>query len=413
MMPPPDTRLSIVLHDYGRYPFTLALAKALAGRGHRVRYLYGAKNPTPSILGGRAEIELPGLEIVPVFARLGLTKNNFILRWLQEREYGVRLAQELQYGQADVVLSANTPLDSQARFLAAAHSAGIAFVYWHQDLVGEATRSILSNRLGKSGEMIGRYYSHLEARLLELSDHVVSISDQFSPALRRAGVGPGNCEVIENWADLEAIQPGPRDNAWALQNGLGQGVNLLYAGTLGYKHPAPVLLDLATRLRAKGDASVIVVSEGPQANKLAAMARHQNTPSLRVLPFQPEDRFSLVLASGDVLLAVLSDDASRYSVPSKVLAYLCAGRPILMSAGRDNPAARLIEGAEAGFVVRVGDVSALFDKAAWLCEHPTERAAMGERGRALAERRFALEPIVDRFENLLMRTAHRLQPHRS
>ena len=48
-----------------------------------------------------------------------------------------------------------------------------------------------------------------------------------------------------------------------------------------------------------------------------------------LLPYQPFGRLSEVLASADVLVALLESDAGAYSVPSKVLTYLAAGRPIL------------------------------------------------------------------------------------
>ena len=43
----------------------------------------------------------------------------------------------------------------------------------------------------------------------------------------------------------------------------------------------------------------------------------------------------------------------------------------------------------------VRNAEKLADALQWLIEHPQERAAMGRAGRALAEREFAIEKIVD------------------
>ena len=60
---------------------------------------------------------------------------------------------------------------------------------------------------------------------------------------------------------------------------------------------------------------------------------------MRLLPFQPAEQLSEVLGSGDVLVALLEPGASKFSIPSKVLSYLAAGRPVLGIMPADNPAA--------------------------------------------------------------------------
>ena len=50
---------------------------------------------------------------------------------------------------------------------------------------------------------------------------------------------------------------------------------------------------------------------------------------------------------------------------------------------------------ETGLLTPVRNVEKLADALQWLIEHPKERAAMGRAGRALAEREFAIEKIVD------------------
>lgn len=61
---------------------------------------------------------------------------------------------------------------------------------------------------------------------------------------------------------------------------------------------------------------VVVVAEGAGADALRAT---RELPSnLMILPLQPADELSAVLASADVLVAILERDAHAFSVPSKV-----------------------------------------------------------------------------------------------
>lgn len=50
---------------------------------------------------------------------------------------------------------------------------------------------------------------------------------------------------------------------------------------------------------------------------------------------------------------------------------------------------------ETGLLTPIRNVEKLADALQWLIEHPKERAVMGHAGRALAEREFAIEKIMD------------------
>jgi glycosyltransferase involved in cell wall biosynthesis len=120
------------------------------------------------------------------------------------------------------------------------------------------------------------------------------------------------------------------------------------------------------------------------------------------LPFQPYDRLPEVLGTGDVLVVLLEQDAGAFSVPSKTLSYLCAGRPVLGLMPAENLAARLVTEVE-GCVLRPEEAS-LPTAAAWVrdvVETPDRRDDLGRLARELAEREFALAGCADRFEDVL------------
>ncbi|MBM3525310.1 MAG: glycosyltransferase family 4 protein, partial [Alphaproteobacteria bacterium] len=111
-------------------------------------------------------------------------------------------------------------------------------------------------------------------------------------------------------------------------------------------------------------------------------------PNLTLLPFQPFARLPEVVASADVLMAVLDPDAGIYSVPSKVLTYLCAGRPLLVSMPPVNLASRILTREEAGLVVPAGDRAAFVAAARRLAGDPALRERLGRNARAYADRSF-------------------------
>src|SRR4029077_3462288 len=132
-----------------------------------------------------------------------------------------------------------------------------------------------------------------------------------------------------------------RVNAWATAHGLADKRVLLYAGTMGLKHDPELLCHLARHFRAVADIRIVVVSEGIGADHIVRVKAAEALDNLVVLPFQPYDALSDLVATGDVLVVVLETDAGIYSVPSKLLTYLCAGRAILGAMPLDNLATRI------------------------------------------------------------------------
>jgi colanic acid biosynthesis glycosyl transferase WcaI len=121
-----------------------------------------------------------------------------------------------------------------------------------------------------------------------------------------------------------------------------------------------------------------------------------------MLDYQPYAQLPDVLASADVLLVVLEHAAGRYSVPSKVLNYLCAGRPVLALLPSDNAVAKMVRAAEAGVVTDPGDADAAAAALNSLLSSPHTREQMGAAARRYAERTFDVRAVGDRFESVLI-----------
>src|SRR5207248_10880749 len=138
------------------------------------------------------------------------------------------------------------------------------------------------------------------------------------------------------------------------------------------------------------------------------LAEHgRDEPGLRLLAYQPYDRLPEMVASADVLVAVVEPEAGTFAVPSKILTYLCAARPLLVSVPTDNLAARVVERSGGGVVVRPGDTPAFLAAAERLREDTELRAELGGRARAYAESAFEIDSVAGRFEDVLERARTR------
>jgi glycosyltransferase involved in cell wall biosynthesis len=264
-------------------------------------------------------------------------------------------------------------------------------------------RSFAGEKLGHGFRLVAAVFEIAERWICRRAAEIVVIAPSFVPVHERWGTA-AKVTVIPNWAPLDEIFPVPRANAWSHENGLDGELTLLYSGTLGLKHNPELLPRLARRVADRGTpVRLVVVNSGPAVDVIRDEAARLDVP-VTLLPFQPYERLPEVLGSGDVLVVLLEQAAGAFSVPSKTLSYLCAGRPVLGLVPAENLAAELIERA-GGFVGAPAEAT-LDEAAEWtvrLLDDAGLRDKLGRASRDLAEEEFALEGCANRFEAILRR----------
>jgi glycosyltransferase involved in cell wall biosynthesis len=391
--------VKVLVHDYAGHPFQAQLSRSLANRGHEVVHSYCA-----AYASGKGRLEaLPGeaLRFEPIGADFRIAKMDFGRRLIQEVKLGFELVRLIRRERPNVVMVANVPIPTLSVMALALIVLRIPWVLWHQDVQAVAIRSFAGEKLGRGFKLVADAIEVAERWCARRARAIVVISDGFMGVHRDWGTA-SKTTVIPNWAPLDEIVPVERDNAWSAEQRLSDGPRIVYSGTLGLKHNPTLLPQLAARVRDLGsDAELVIVNEGPAEDLLRDEARRLGV-DLVLLPFQPYERLSEVLGSANVLVVLLEKDAGVFSVPSKTLSYLCAGRPVLGMMPSENLAAGLITQID-GCVVSP-DASSLDEAAAFVVEviSDSERAAtLGKSARELAEREFGLGPITDRFELIL------------
>lgn len=391
--------MRILVHDHCGHAFPVQLSRELARRGHDVLHLHC----TNFVTGKGALERLPGdpptLELEGVDLGENFEKYSFFRRMRQERDYGARFVARAERFRPEVVISGNTPLLSQDRILRWCEAKRIPSVHWLQDVISRAMRRAARGRLPVLGDFLGRSFDLLERGIVRRAGAVVAISEDFRPTLARWGVPPGAVRVIPNWAPLDELPPRPRRNAWSQRHGLDDKLVFLYSGTLGIKHNPDLLLQLALRWRGS-DVVVVVISEGRGEAWLAQQKRAHGADNLLLLPYQSWEEMPLVLATGDVLVAILEPEAGAFSVPSKVLSYHCAGRPLLLAVPAQNLASRIVEQSGSGLVVDPRDTAGFLAAAERFVREPELRASAGARARAYAEHTFDIARIGAEFDAL-------------
>jgi colanic acid biosynthesis glycosyl transferase WcaI len=396
--------MRILVHDYAGHPFQVQLSRCLAGRSHEVLHAYCGSTHTPRGSLQKRPSDSERFNVRALDLGGVIPKTGYWRRFRMEAEYGNLLVEACRDFKPEVVLSANTPSLPQKRLARHCRQHGIRHVFWVQDIYGIAAYNLLKRKLPIIGSAVGRYFISLDRASARLSDAIVVITEDFRPTFENWGIDPARIYAIHNWSVLDELPLRPRDNDWSREHHLSAGPRFLYSGTLAMKHNPSLLLELAKLLDSRGDGRMIVVSEGAGVRWLAREAHAANVRSLTFFPFQPFERMADVLGSADVQVAVLEPDAGIFSVPSKVLSYMCAGRAILGVMPGQNLAARLVVENNAGRVVEPADLPGLRRSAEELLDSPSLREACGAAARRYAELHFDIDRITDQFEQVLRRS---------
>ncbi len=241
-----------------------------------------------------------------------------------------------------------------------------------------------------------------ERATYRVSRRVLVLSEGFRTQLERKGVPSGKIAVVPVWLARDEIRPMAHVNSWRREQGIDDGTQVvLYAGTIGVVSGAEMMADVAASVVNRPKVLFLFVGDGQRRAGLEAAARARGLANVRLLPFQPRERLCEVQAASDVSVVTLSKGNGYSSVPSKVIAYMAAGRPVVASVDGDCDTAETIRAAGCGIVVPPGDSAAMAAAITTLLDRPLERERAGVAARRAFEQEFAAEAVLPRYAELL------------
>lgn len=393
--------LEFLVHDFSGHPFQAELSRELASRGHVVVHAFCG-----GVTTGKGNLESTPtdpatLSFVDV-SSASFERYSTLGRLRSEYRYGRRLAALARELRPAIVISSNAPLISQTLLWRTCSRVGSTRIFWLQDFLGRGVRLVLSRRNAVVGATLGRAFEAIETKLLRRSDGVLVIADDFLTELHHRHVDVPTL-VVENWAPLDEIRVGSRPNAWSTSMGLDGFRVALYSGTLGLKHDPDHLVGVARRLDPATE-RLVVISEGLGREHLERAQEAGGLESLVLCDFVPYAALNDVFSTADVCIVLLEQDAGTFSVPSKVLSYLAAGRTVVGAMPAENLATRTIERAGAGVVVAPGSYEEFADAVVELLRDPSATASCGAAARVYAETAFDAAAIAERVDQFVRAT---------
>ena len=268
--------------------------------------------------------------------------SNYITYFLSATLATVRL------GRPDVVVALTDPPIIALPALAAARIARARFVFLCQDVFPEVARLLEDFRNAR----VEAALAWTSRFVVKHADGIVAIGDTMKQRLIEIkGADPEKIRVIHNWADTEAIRPGPKDNAFAQEHGLVDKFVVMHSGNVGLSQDVDGLLDVAEGLRDLADLVVAIVGDGARKEFLQAEVARRRLTNVRFFPYQPKDIVSQSFATADVFVVSLKRGMAGFIVPSKLYGILAAGRPFVAAVDADSEVAQISHKHTCGIIV--------------------------------------------------------------
>lgn len=232
------------------------------------------------------------------------------------------------------------------------------------------------------GTRLPRAHVKRELAYLRAVDFAICVSDEVRDQLIGLGVDSDRSAVVPNGVDCRLFFPGAKANGSVVDWAEVVGKQLVaYCGTSSLVHDTRTLFG-ATELLADRLPGTRFLFVGPLHSDAYQLTRRRPdlADRIRVTGAVPHATVPSLLAPASLLWGAFSN---VYGSPLKVLEYMAMGKPTVVAG--EGQVARMIDSANCGRSVAIGDADALADAAAEILDALPSSQSLGARGREWVE----------------------------
>lgn len=301
-----------------------------------------------------------GFQLIRCFSFFSST-SSISCRCLENISFGVTSSLAILLSQKpDVVYSNNWPIFATALNCLVCKIRNLPLVIHIQDMYPE---SLLFQGRIKKNHWLYKFLLVIDRWVSANVSDIIVLSTSFAERYMQVhSVPEPKLHVIPNWVDRKSVQVMSMIT-YRQEVGISdESFVLVYGGNIGKAAGVETLIEALCDLDTKRDVVLIIAGSGSQLASCQKLAsRMSNVRIIFHSPWAAEDT-SKVLAAADVLVLPTQGSQSSASVPSKLLSYLLAARPVLACVLPECDTARMIEEAGCGWIVPPGDSTILAKK---------------------------------------------------
>lgn len=393
---------------------SLQIARELSTRGNHVRVICPFPNrPAGRVYPGyfrKLFCQDPceaGFNVLRCFSSFS-THSTMISRSLENISFGITSGIALLTCSAPDVIYVNTwPILAQVIIGLICQIRRIPLVLSVQDVYPESL--LAQNRIRRKSKWIYKFLRMIDTRITRNCAALIVISEQFKRLyLRDRNLSSEKVHVVPNWIDeKESVLDRPSSSI-RTQYGIPQDAFLVvYGGNIGKAAGMDRVVQAFADMLEYKEIYLLIAGDGSNFDSCKELA--QSSRNDRILFHRPwlADETSRILSAADLCILPTQGEQSRVSVPSKLLSYMLASRPVLALALRDSDVARIITDSACGWVISPGDSEELAEqiiKISQLSRDSLRRR--GVAGRNFARRHFSKSANLPKIIEILEKASN-------
>jgi glycosyltransferase involved in cell wall biosynthesis len=337
------------------------IVQALADQGHDVTvYCPFPNRPAGRIFPGyRRRFSTVAQEgsycVVRCFSFLS-NRSTLLSRLFENISFGFSASLSLLFGSKyDVAYLNAWPLFCTAMLIAVLRLRGTPYVLSVQDLYPESL--VVQQRAGRES---------LPIRILRSLDHwnsvhasqIIAISEASRQLLIKSRrIPPGRVQTIPNWGDDEPSQTtGEAVATFRAAKGIpADAVVAVYGGNLGIAANVAGLCRAFSRVPGSSNVWLLIAGAGTELEACREVCRTLGLDRVVIHSPWHQEETAVVFAVSDVLVLPTFGDQSLASVPSKLISYMLAERPVLAAVSADCEVSAILKETGGGIVVSAGN----------------------------------------------------------
>lgn len=340
------------------------VAEGLRDRGYEVEVLA----PFPSRPAGKPyqgyqrrlykrETKINGVKVLRCISSFSRS-STLLSRFIENISFGISSALALLIMRRPDVLYVNTwPLFATGLIVTIARMRRIPTVLSIQDVYPEVL--VAQSRLDPDG-LPKKLLEWLDTLVVERVDEVAVISEEFRDIYRGRGVSDERLHVIPNWVDEKNVNIDSNGDVFRQKLGIPNDAFLaIYGGNVGAAAGTEILVRAFSRFKSNTNMYLCIAGEGSKLEECQRVAQQLGCDRVLFYSPWPVDETSEVLRAADLLMLPTAGHQSFASVPSKLITYMLAARPIIALAQQESSIAHSIHKAKAGWVIPPDDIDEL------------------------------------------------------
>lgn len=249
--------------------------------------------------------------------------------------------------------------------------------------------------------LIQLFFGWMERYVYAAADHIVVPSENHAQYLaEKREVFSAKLSVIPHWVHAESFFQTSQYNfrkQWNLENKF----IFFFGGVLGPSQALDMVLDVAQTFLEIPEVCFLFVGDGTDRVRLISIVQKKKLTNVLFKPFISSEEHLALLQEVDIGVVALNSKNTTPAVPAKLMGYMAAGVPVVVSVHKESDALRIVDEAQCGFIAISNNKEGVIEAFHKAYNARFSLKILGKNGLHYAKQHFSMSRCMAMWERVL------------